>query len=250
MKFDLTIKDATQQEVARVLNLLNGDNAPANAAVTVTNNTPAPVAAAPTPVAVAPAPVADADEETGSVESDGSGVDAGGLPWDARIHSSNKKKSAKGVWVRRRGVDENTFNHVKNEILQQLSVPVAAAPIPPMTVAPAPVQQYAASPTHAIAPAPAPVPAPQPVPMAVAPAPAPVQVQAAPVAVAPARDFNAVLSRVQAGFVNKRIDQNYLPGLIARINQHHGVTLTAIPEIAGQQHLVDTAHAFMDQDTL
>jgi hypothetical protein len=43
-------------------------------------------------------------------------VDADGLPWDERIHSSNKKKTAKGVWVARRGVDDITRMGVVNEL--------------------------------------------------------------------------------------------------------------------------------------
>ena len=46
-----------------------------------------------------PADGHDGEDEEDGDETDGSGTDAEGLPWDDRIHSSSKKKTAKGLWV-------------------------------------------------------------------------------------------------------------------------------------------------------
>lgn len=47
-------------------------------------------------------------------------LDKEGLPWDERIHSSNKKKTATGVWTARRNVDEGTRAAVKAALLASL----------------------------------------------------------------------------------------------------------------------------------
>lgn len=43
-------------------------------------------------------------------------VDANGHPWDERIHSSNKKLTAAGVWQKRRGVTDTTVAEVTEEL--------------------------------------------------------------------------------------------------------------------------------------
>lgn len=70
-----------------------------------------------------------------SVEDVTGKVDADGLPWDERIHSSNKKMTAKGVWVRRRGLTDLQFD----EIAAQLKGGEPVSPyIPPAIPAPQP----------------------------------------------------------------------------------------------------------------
>lgn len=44
------------------------------------------------------------------------GVDINGKPWDERIHSSNHKKTADGLWVKRRGVDPLTYQQVYDSL--------------------------------------------------------------------------------------------------------------------------------------
>lgn len=39
----------------------------------------------------------------------GGDLDSDGLPWDARIHSSNKEKSKDGKWRKRRGMNDKAF---------------------------------------------------------------------------------------------------------------------------------------------
>lgn len=43
-------------------------------------------------------------------------LDKNGLPWDERIHSSNKKMTDKGVWVARRNVPDATRDSVTAEL--------------------------------------------------------------------------------------------------------------------------------------
>ena len=65
--------------------------------------------------------VEDLVEETDTVDfPDGtlvSGeIDNGSTPWDARIHTSNKGKTQKGIWKRKPGLDDDFFNTVIEEI--------------------------------------------------------------------------------------------------------------------------------------
>ena len=93
-----------------------------------------------------PQPTVDGTEGVPNVVTE---IDKDGLPWDARIHSSNGKKTAKGYWQRRRGLDELTFITVKNELLG-LNVAPTVAPVEATnifeqavpTLAPAPVRTY------------------------------------------------------------------------------------------------------------
>lgn len=49
-------------------------------------------------------------------QSAASELDAEGLPWDERIHSSNHKQSANGVWMKRRGVLPTVDAQVRAEL--------------------------------------------------------------------------------------------------------------------------------------
>ena len=56
-----------------------------------------------------PPPVADEPVERPEIDKDN-------CPWDERIHSGNKKKTAKDVWQRRRNIDNEHFRNVSDEI--------------------------------------------------------------------------------------------------------------------------------------
>lgn len=68
-------------------------------------------------------------------------LDNEGMPWDERIHASTKTKTAKGIWTKRKGVDDATRDAVVAELRQQYPADEsadeapAAAPTAP-TVAP------------------------------------------------------------------------------------------------------------------
>lgn len=93
---------------------------------------------APPTVPVVPAPLAPA----APVSPAGVEVDAKGLPWDARIHASTKRKNADGTWTARRGLNDPALQQrVEAELRQTMAVPGAApaAVVPPPVVAPAAV---------------------------------------------------------------------------------------------------------------
>ncbi len=73
-----------------------------------------PAAAPAVPAAPAAAPAADVE------------LDTDGVPWDARIHSSTKNKTVKGVWKIARGTDKSLIDAVLAE--HEISPVVPAAP--------------------------------------------------------------------------------------------------------------------------
>ncbi|QYW02509.1 RecT-like ssDNA annealing protein [Stenotrophomonas phage Silvanus] len=91
---------------------------------------PAVAAVQNTTAAAAPAVVTD----NGGVE-----LDSTGLPYDERIHSGSRSKTNKGVWTKRKGVDDATFNRVSAELRATMgasAAPVATA-TPTLPAAPA-----------------------------------------------------------------------------------------------------------------
>lgn len=79
-------------------------------------------------------------------------LDKSGLPWDARIHSSNKAFNADGSWRARRGIDDAVKSQVEIELRQVMAIPkpptTATPPAPPVspTLAAVPESIAAASP--------------------------------------------------------------------------------------------------------
>lgn len=93
----------------------------------------APQAAAVTEQPTAPVPPAPATVTPGVA------VDKDGLPWDARIHSSNKATIANGTWRKKRGVTVGEVAAVEAELRAVMgaapaapAAPVSAAPPPPV----------------------------------------------------------------------------------------------------------------------
>jgi hypothetical protein len=111
---------------------------------------PAITAPALPPAAAVPAPSAPA----APVSPAGVEVDANGLPWDARIHASTKRKNADGTWTARRGLNDPALQQrVEAELRQTMAVPGAVVPPPaPAAVVPPPAPAAVVPP-----PAPAPV---------------------------------------------------------------------------------------------
>lgn len=66
-------------------------------------------------------------------------TDADGLPWNAEIHSSNKKMAATGKWMARRNVSDATLERVTAQLKAAMSVgnvqPPAGIPPPPPPLA-------------------------------------------------------------------------------------------------------------------
>ena len=246
MKYDITIRDVEQHELQGLIARINSTTvgeAFNNAAIA------APVQVAPVNVAPAPytppAPIAPAEEtDEGVSQADVSGqVDAEGLQWDDRIHSSNKKRTAKNVWQRRRGISELDYTRIRGEILGGVAAPVA-----PINVAPVPYAPPA--PDAAYVPAPVPY-APQPVaPINVAPVPyappAPVA-PVAPVQAAP-NTISTLLVRIQQAVTVGKIKQDYIQSLVARVNQHLQLNCAGVTDFAVNQQAIDVAHHFMNAD--
>lgn len=58
----------------------------------------------------------------------GAQYDANNLPWDERIHSSNRAKNADGTWRRRRGVDDVRFELIMDELRGEVAPSEAPKP--------------------------------------------------------------------------------------------------------------------------
>ena len=85
---------------------------------------PAPVSATPAAPPVAAAPPAGVE------------TDADGLPWDARIHATNRGKNADGRWRQRRGLNDEALKHrIEAELRTALAAPAPVVPAPPVSVA-------------------------------------------------------------------------------------------------------------------
>ena len=186
MKFNLTITDMNEEEFAKVFNAVH---------VPTGNN-----------VVSEPVEVTEASDETINFDIDN-------LPWDARIHSSNHKINSDGRWQRRRGVSDDEFNKVKNELLGV-----------PNIIAPEPVTE----PTPVVAPVVAPVEAPVVAPV-VAPAPiAPATPTPAPVApVVPEINadllYQTMFKKLQAGLGNSTLKGNDIKNLLDSTNAQFGL---------------------------
>lgn len=68
-------------------------------------------------------PAMSADEETADNHpNDESPVDSAGIPWDERIHSSSKERNkSDDTWRKRRGVSDETFGTVMEELRAALA---------------------------------------------------------------------------------------------------------------------------------
>lgn len=123
--------------------------APAPQPITMTGEPVAEDEALPFTPLDAPAPpvagLADTTStNTTTVNAGSVDVDSEGLPWDGRIHSSNKKKITKDdTWQLRRGIDSAVVEQVKAELRQVMAIPkhdaqIATETATPSTVPPAP----------------------------------------------------------------------------------------------------------------
>lgn len=212
MKFDLIIKDATKEEILEFFKLAG--KAGSETVINIPSNSIIKnVMPSEQYINVNSATGEAEQEETSNIDVSGQ-VDAEGLPWDSRIHLSNKKKSAKNVWQRRRGLQDSEYTAVKNQILGAVYAPT------PAPIHTNPVVDYSAAPL-------------------VAPLPplAPTQ-----------RNLNTLLVRIQQGFGAGRLDATYVPGLVTRLNQQFNVGCVAITDIASRPDMVEAAHSLMDQD--
>lgn len=122
------------------------------------------------------------------------GLDKTGLPWDDRIHSSNKAFVADGTWRKRRGVDDAFVAQVEAELRVIMNIPAAPLNVPsdeaPMA------QMYNASKVPAPPPIPAAPVVPYPI-VALADIPAPVVIPPPPPVAPGVSEPNAYLNLIQ-----------------------------------------------------
>lgn len=163
-------------------------------------------------------------------------VDADGLPWDERIHSSNRKMTAKGVWTRRKNVDDAVYNSVVAELRGAPQAPITSAfavdlPQPTAPWAPAPTIEQ-----------PAPVPAF--LQSVVQPAPAPVQpVYAAPAPTAPT--INDLFVKLQQLSKEGVFTAQYNTDLIGALIQQFQVQVNSINDIAARPDMIAAAFQYI-----
>lgn len=239
MKFELVIKEATIDELVDLLTSPAIPSSLRNAA------------------AASMTGVNGDDDESGdtpAMAAPGT-VDGSGLPWDDRIHSTPAKLTTKGVWRKRKGVDDATVSAVEAELRARSAPPQPQ--MQPQTTMPAPAPAAPAPQPVMQQPMPAPVPQPQMQPQTAMPAPAPTVTMAAnpsapvpqqalqPVAPPPQNtvDFAAFMSKVaqlvQAGLA----DSNYFAGLCQRIvaAYNNTVVVNSIADFQNQPAVMEYA---------
>jgi hypothetical protein len=186
-------------------------------------------------------------------------LDKDGLPWDERIHSSNKKMTAKGVWTRRRGISDLQFDQIAAELKAAGASIVQPAPAPytpPAAAAPDQFQQPAPFTPPYTPPAPqAGIPH---IPMQIAPIapqqfqpPAPVQ----PVAPAPQPQapqgygIQDLFNKIQPMFaVNLEQAQAYVNSLTQRLSTHFQMQVQSVNDIAGRPDMIAYAMQLIAAD--
>ncbi len=229
MKFALTIQLDTLADLQRVAGLL---------ASVATLDTPGN--------ALALAVAADPDAP-GAVNPNAPAADSTGLPWDERIHSPNKTTNQDGSWRRKRGIGDDIYLAVAEELRKNVAGVQHPAPMfnEPTTVAPVtatvPAPIAAAVPSNVVPMMPgatvAPVAA---APEPVATAPAPVQTIQPVAAAAPAPTptafdprlvtFGEFMTRVAGGMTSGIVDQPYMTTLIQRLQVSAITDLASNPE--------------------
>lgn len=163
-------------------------------------------------------------------------LDADGLPWDERIHSSNKKKKKDGTWTRRRGLQDAEFDAIaaelKGETADVVGIDPASQPVqninPPVTGA------NMATTTDIVNNMPVAQPQQQ------TPPPTPQQVVQ--------RDFQGLLAQFNKLFAAQAIDPTYPQTLIDGVNQAFGTQIFSLPDIANNNEMVAYVWSRLEQD--
>jgi len=220
MKFSLTISDLEANDINQIMNRITGETAEITNVepmkTVVVESTPAALETPKTESTPAPAAMTAVEAPaTNDVE-----LDENGVPWDERIHSGNKKQTSKGVWQRRRGLQDSEFDAVMDELkAAQGIVDQAEEEIKPLTPA---------------APA-APVEAPT-TPAAVV---APVTIQ---------RDFAGLVSQINNLFKSGAIGPDYPNTIVERINTGFNSAIVTLTDVANDERMVDYAWQCLEVD--
>lgn len=201
MKFNIKITDIESSELGDVIKVLNALN---NGFVPQGDNVCA---------------VCESEETTSISPEDTICFDAEGLQWDERIHSSNRKLTAKGVWQRRKNITDEYYNQVKNELLgiEQVAEQVTEQVAEQVTE---PSIESVAKAVEPVAPVIAPAVIPTPV---VEPVVEPVVDSAAL--------YHEMFEKVKIGFGSKMLDANYIQAMIGTLNSTLGTSYMGLAEI-------------------
>ena len=163
-------------------------------------------------------------------DPDTSAVDAEGLPWDERIHSSNRRITAKGVWTRRKNVDDAVYNSVVAELRGEPQAPITGAfaaelPQPVAPVHSAPVEQ----------------------PVAPASIPPFLQsvMQPAPLAPAAPQTINDLFIKLQQLSKEGIFTAQYNADLIGALVQQFQVQVNSINDIAARPDMIAAAFQYI-----
>lgn len=239
MKFNLTITEMTDEEFAQIAKAFNFNSHEEVSKIDTTD-----IVLTNEPIV----PVEGDFEEPAPYEP---AYDKNGLPWDARIHSSNHKLTDKGVWQRRRGITDMEFERVRNELLGVQAPVIPTAPVAQVVSEPtAPIAPVAQVQPQVIAPTPLVTPeiyAPQ-VTQPTAPiAPVAPTTPVAPVAPTAQPDatilFKTMFEKVKGGMAAGVVKANDVRDLITAVNTQFGTqyqTLAAINDnVAALQFVIN-----------
>lgn len=251
MKFDITIKDATLAEAQEIVKKLSGTSVEVAKKTEVSNGNTVPNFPSAAPLNLPPHNQNFSEETTSDVTGQ---RDADGLPWDARIHSSNKKKKADGRWVSRRNVDESTYNQVVNELRSGASAPMpvqggytqpapqySAPPMPPVnTPHTMPAQNYGNPPippaAHQYGEPPRP-------PGYTAPA------NSMPPAQPATRNINDLFGKIQQICASDPAGAgSYINSLTSRLSQQFQVQVSSVNDITNRPDMIDYAFQLIAAD--
>lgn len=150
--------------------------------------------------------------------------DKEGLQWDERIHSSNRKLTAKGVWQRRKNITDEYYNEIKNELLGSDKVEPAQ-----VSEIDTPVEPTIASVERAVGNVSEPV-----APMTVAPVVAPAVIETPVVDCATL--YQQMFEKVKLGFGSKSLDANYIQAMIGTLNATLGTNYMGLAEIKDDEN--------------
>lgn len=246
MKFEIIIRDASEQDITRLAQLLQ-TTAPAatvelSDVIVVEKKEPDVFNGFPPEYHVAPLnveatvyqPIATPPER---MFNQGNDVDSSGLPWDERIHASTKTKKKDGTWTSRRGVDDTTILNVENELRgQQPTCPAGFGTLPPIPPAP----PASSIPSYHQATAPMATPVHQPSTVHAVPV-APVQQQ-------PEITFQSLMMKISGLFAQQKINPDYMYSLVNRVAQIYNTHLNTIQDVASNPEMVKYTFDLVSRD--
>lgn len=235
MKFDVTLKDLSAEQVVAVSNWWNNWQGEQKALVGSTVGI-VPAATLAQGVTVADdRPAFVKNEETEEIAAVEGQLDSAGFPWDGRIHAETKKLTAKGIWKKRRGVDEATISAVEAEIRSSGNAPVVQFAVP----------QAMTAPVGAAYPFPA-----AHVPAQIQPASTPAAVQYSPAPVAPtvpANDFNGLMAKMATLHSTGQVNPEWMAWFQQTIGANFNVQVSSIVDIANRPDMVNYAWQVLAQ---